>query len=404
MGFYMIGLIWTAYVLTDHQLQLWETIGFPLMYIAYLTYAIVAEKTQLAPAAPEGTWRRKVQRWFSHDRNGEKLPLVAKSAEEVDEESWNVDYYEGVHPGIIKALSRYENLKAHTESLEHANVRPGSWAHTFSRMDIWDTHEGLPWKRKSTLAKIVVVLQMPLRIVLSLSTPVVFYEDLTLAWDKRLHMLMAFFSFPIIIALVEEDAFYWKFSQEAILPSMAIGMAVGSCCAYLVHRTSTVGEPPVYNNMFAILGFTVALVFIYAISEEIVSIIRSFGLMWGIPTSIVAMAILGAGNGTCDLVSNYIIASQGRPKIAIGAVYGAPVLNLFIGVTVMGVIGAFNYGLPYPIESDSQIFTGLGIIIVALIPAMISSYYGQLTANTAKFLFGLYTMFIVVSLLSLFLV
>lgn len=74
------------------------------------------------------------------------------------------------------------------------------------------------------------------------------------------------------------------------------------------------------------------------------------------------------------------------------------------GVTVMGIVGAVNYGLPYPIESDQQIFCGLGIIIVALIPAIVSSYYGKLTANTAKFLFSLYIMFLLVSLLSLFFV
>jgi hypothetical protein len=30
----------------------------------------------------------------------------------------------------------------------------------------------------------IVMVQIPMRIVLSLSTPVVFHEDLTLAWDK----------------------------------------------------------------------------------------------------------------------------------------------------------------------------------------------------------------------------
>lgn len=264
--FYMLGLIWTAYVLADHQLKLWETIGFPVLYMSYLTYAIIAEKIQGAPAAPDGTMRSRIQRWFKRD-DTEKLPIVAKSAEHIDNEYWDA-HYEGVHPGIIKALSRYENLKAHTESLDHANIKPGSWAQTFSRMDIWDTHEGAPWKRKSALCKIVVMLQMPMRIVLSLSTPVVFFEDLRLGWDKRLHILMAFFSFPTVVILVEEDAFYWKSSQEAVVPSLAIALAVGFCCAYLLFKTSTIDEPPKYNNLFAFFGFTVALVFIYAISEE----------------------------------------------------------------------------------------------------------------------------------------
>jgi len=134
---------------------------------------------------------------------------------------------------------------------------------------------------------------------------------------RRLHVMMSFLALPIIVVLVDEDAFYWKFTEESLVPSLLVASVIGLCCAVMIHRTSEIDRPPWYNNMFAVLGFVVALVFIYAISEEVVSIIRSFGLMWGIPTSIVAMAVLGAGNGTCDLVSNYIIASQGaclRPR------------------------------------------------------------------------------------------
>lgn len=408
--FYMVGLVWACFVLEDHKLELWEIIGFPVLYVLYLTYAIMEEQLRTGPPPVQGTWRYRLARCFRIvDESSEKLPLVSLVAEKQpngggdhSNESWNVDYYDGVHPGIIKALSRYQHLKTHTESLEHANTVPGSWACTLSRMDIWDSHEGAPWSRKSTAAKILVVLQIPMRIVLSLSTPVVFHEDLTLAWDKRLHVMMSFLALPIIVVLVEEDAFYWKFTEDALVPSLLVASVIGACGAIVIARTSEVDTPPRYNNMFAVLGFLVALVFIYAISEEVVSIIRSFGLMWGIPTSIVAMAVLGAGNGTCDLVSNYIIASQGRPNIAIGAVYGAPVLNLYMGVTTMGIIGAWKYGLPYKIKVDQQIFMGLAVILVALIPAIVASRRGTLGPNTAKFLFGLYFMFLTVSLMSLF--
>lgn len=402
--FYMVGLFWTAYVLADHKLELWETIGFPILYVLYLTYAIMEENLRTGPTPVEGTWRHTLARRFgvlAQSEQSEKLLLVAGKQPNGDE-SWNVDYYDGVHPGIIKALSRYQHLKTHTESLAHANTLPGSWACTFNRMDIWDSHEGAPWSRKSTVAKIIVMVQIPMRIVLSLSTPVVFHEDLTLAWDKRLHVMMSFLALPIIVVLVDEDAFYWKFTEESLVPSLLVASVIGLCCAVMIHRTSEIDRPPWYNNMFAVLGFVVALVFIYAISEEVVSIIRSFGLMWGIPTSIVAMAVLGAGNGTCDLVSNYIIASQGRPNIAIGAVYGAPVLNLYMGVTVMGIIGSWKYGLPYKIKADQQIFIGLALIVVALIPAIVASRHGTLGPNTAKFLFSLYFMFLSVSLMSLF--
>lgn len=50
----------------------------------------------------------------------------------------------------------------------------------------------------------------------------------------------------------------------------------------------------------------------------------------------------------------WFLAETGRPNIAIGAVYGAPVLNLYMGVTTMGIIGSLKYGLPYKIKVDQQ--------------------------------------------------
>lgn len=406
--FYFIGLVWTAWILEDHKLYLWEIIGFPIMYFFYLAYAIISETMQEAnPNSKLGRFADKFKSIFTRSSLAEisQEPLIPTATGDVYHDLYDdMEFADGVHPGIVQALSRYSHLKHDHELPAHSLHSPGSLRYTISRMDLFDTHEGSKWEKKSLVAKMIVILQLPLKTILSLSTPVVFYEDFAIAWDKRLHVIISFSAPPIAVILTSEDAFYWMTSSVNTIPALFVSLVLGFILSMTVWRTTKIEEPPRWNGAFAVLGFCISLFYIYAISEEMVSLIRSFGLIWGIPTSIIAMAILGAGNGTCDLVSNYIIASRGRPNIAIGAAYGAPVLNLYMGMTAMGIIGGWRWGLPFPMYADKQIFSGLAVIMVGLIPAMVSSYQGKIGTNTAKFLFSLYAIFIIVSLIGLFFV
>eukprot|EP00040_Diaphanoeca_grandis_P024277 m.133217 g.133217 ORF g.133217 m.133217 type:complete len:594 (+) comp29662_c0_seq2:330-2111(+) len=403
-GFYLIGLCWMAYVLYDHTIELWEVIMFPSVYVIYVIFAIIMERFDKSGQSVIGfllcrPWKEEKKQHLK----GEMVPLISDTTAGATPFIFTTAYdddvcHEGVHPGIIQSLQRYTRLKE--AALRHPRSS-GSLYDTYTRLDIFDTHEGAPWAEKSRLTKIVVMFQVPMRVLVAISTPVVFHEDSNIAWDRRLHVIIAFCSPAVLVAVAMEDAFYWEFSAKEPLPTMVIALCVGLALALIVQTTSVASKAPKYNNVFAVLGFTVSLFFIYAISEEVVSVIRSFGIMWQIPTSLVAMVILGAGNGTCDLVSNYLIASQGRPQIAIGAIYGAPCLNLYMGLTCMGVVAMIKYGLPFKIKSDAQIYIGLGFIMVALIVALGSSFAGKLKKKHAKFFLFTYAMFLVGSVLLL---
>jgi len=403
--FYLLGLGWTAIVLTDHTIEIWETVMFPILYVLYVSYAVLMEfcekrgktLTDLFLCRPGFPQLRRGK------ETAEMIPLIkdttaGASAFEFTSTPYNEVCAEGVHPGIIQSLLRYQRLREAAMRHPHSS---GSWADTAARLDILDTHEGAQWLEKAWYTKCVVVLQIPMRLLLSLSAPVVFHEDANIAWDRRLHVIIAFCAPAVITILSIEDAFYWEAIADGEIPTLLIALGVGIALSFIVHSTTVTKESPRYNNIFAFLGFTVSLFFIYAISEEIVSVIRTFGIMWQIPTSLVAMVILGAGNGTCDLVSNYIIASQGRPQIAISATYGAPCLNLYMGLTCMGIVAGVKYGLPYRVKSDAQIYIGLAFIAVALITALAISFTGRLRKKHARFFFFLYAMFLLGSILLL---
>ena len=56
------------------------------------------------------------------------------------------------------------------------------------------------------------------------------------------------------------------------------------------------------------------------------------------------MIILGIGNGLADLMANWIVAEHGWPAVAVSAIYGSSVLNLFVGVALIAVVGVTRYG------------------------------------------------------------
>ena len=74
---------------------------------------------------------------------------------------------------------------------------------------------------------------------------------------------------------------------------------------------TTADAPPRWQGAFAGLGFIVALAWIYAVSDEVVASLTAAGRMMSISPSLLGLTVLGIGNGTCDLVANYLMAKAG---------------------------------------------------------------------------------------------
>lgn len=111
-----------------------------------------------------------------------------------------------------------------------------------------------------------------------------------------------------------------------------------------------------------------ALLFIYVIADEIVSVMQSFGVLLNVSESTIGITVLGIGNGTCDLIANYLVATKGFPQIALAAVYGGPVLNTYVGLGLAVLIGILSYPEPYYIiETDIILYVGIGFLMVILL-------------------------------------
>ena len=70
--------------------------------------------------------------------------------------------------------------------------------------------------------------------------------------------------------------------------------------AVIVALTSR-SHPPPYHTAFAFAGFVIAIVWIYAIANELVSLLKAFGVMFGLTDAILGLTVLAWGNSIGDL-------------------------------------------------------------------------------------------------------
>ena len=69
--------------------------------------------------------------------------------------------------------------------------------------------------------------------------------------------------------------------------------------AFALLLTSHVDKPPAYHPLLAFIGFGVAVIWIYLIANEIVSLLKTFGIVFGLSDAILGLTVR-IGNRKCS--------------------------------------------------------------------------------------------------------
>lgn len=100
-----------------------------------------------------------------------------------------------------------------------------------------------------------------------------------------------------------------------------------------------------------IAAFTTSITWLNIIANEVVSILQTFGILFSIntgecpnlksvsilvflPSAILGLTILAAGNSMADLVADTVIARAGRPEMAFACCFGSPLLSNVLGLSI----------------------------------------------------------------------
>ncbi|KAI9205859.1 Sodium/calcium exchanger protein-domain-containing protein [Polychytrium aggregatum] len=121
----------------------------------------------------------------------------------------------------------------------------------------------------------------------------------------------------------------------------------------------------------SVFGFLYGVVWIYVIANEVVELLRSFGLILSIDEAILGMTVFAIGNSLGDLVTNITIARMGFPAMAVGACYGAPMLNIILGLGVSSFYQTYTSGQSYPVTASATVRRCCFILLAVLVGALV---------------------------------
>ncbi|EJU04935.1 hypothetical protein DACRYDRAFT_20517 [Dacryopinax primogenitus] len=163
----------------------------------------------------------------------------------------------------------------------------------------------------------------------------------------------------LLVILGTHEYFLW----------MVLGCGgVGLLMSGLVLRYGGTGKHPAFRLFRCFLGFFVAVVWIMAIADEVVRVLQTLGVIFGLSDAIIGLTIFAMGNSLADLVANLTVASMGSPLMGIAACYAGPMLNILIGLGIAGmVVAGENASKGYEIIfSPTLIVSAVGLLVILL--------------------------------------
>ena len=88
----------------------------------------------------------------------------------------------------------------------------------------------------------------------------------------------------------------------------------------------------------------VAISWIATIATEVVSLLKTIGVILNISDSLLGLTIFAVGNSLGDLVADITVARLGYPVMALSACFGGPMLNILLGIGLGGLYMTINGG------------------------------------------------------------
>ncbi|XP_052261125.1 mitochondrial sodium/calcium exchanger protein-like isoform X2 [Dreissena polymorpha] len=318
MVFFLAAVFWTFVVLWDKKITKMEAIGFILLYVVYVLTVVIGRYI----------YTRQRTRLNSQICD-ERQPLLS-------------------NPDVI--------------SLTAVRVE-GAWPQFLEAVNPVDSHG---WSGMSLPKKIYEVLKCPVVFLLTITVPVVNYEDDKHNWNRHLSCLQCILG-PVFSVLATKVGFTLL---GGAFPVWGLTVVLSVLLAAVIFFTSVNELQPKYHDAFAFLGFLVAVIWIYSIANEVVNILQTFGVVFNISNAILGLTLLAWGNSISDFIADTVMARQGYPRMGISACFGGPLFNLLLGIGIPFTIATIKNG-DYSIQITLEEVVLAGFLMFSLVSSLL---------------------------------
>ncbi|KAF5377342.1 hypothetical protein D9757_008027 [Collybiopsis confluens] len=178
---------------------------------------------------------------------------------------------------------------------------------------------------------------------------------------------------------------------------LGLGIA-GMSASVLIIIFSDRGDNMAFTMARCFMGFFVALVWIMAIADEVVQVLRMFGSIFGLSDAIIGLTVFAVGNSLADLVANMSIAVF-APIMGFSACFGGPMLNILLGVGISGSYIVSQTSQPYQLQfGPTLIVSGIGLLALLVMTITVVPLNGYfLTRTWGVFLIACYVTLMTIS-------
>ncbi len=111
------------------------------------------------------------------------------------------------------------------------------------------------------------------------------------------------------------------------------------------------------------------MIWIYILAEVIVDLLELFGVLTGLPSSLLGLTILSWGNSLGDAIASISISKSGFGEMALTSCIAGPAFNLMLGLgitTFVTNLGLDEGGIAFDIHTGEGI-SSMATIVSALI-------------------------------------
>jgi sodium/potassium/calcium exchanger 6 len=165
-------------------------------------------------------------------------------------------------------------------------------------------------------------------------------------WNRWL-VFLQIFTAPLFVVTIAWTNLNDDHDKKTLLILVLSSFVFSLVCLLLLLATTTPDHPPKYRPLFCFLGFTVAIAWISTIANEVVCVLKAFGVILGISDAILGLTIFAVGASLGDLVADITVAKLGYPVMALSACFGGPMLNILLGIGLSGLYVTIRHGTKY---------------------------------------------------------
>lgn len=176
------------------------------------------------------------------------------------------------------------------------------------------------------------------------------------SWYRWLTIVQAFTA-PFFVVVVGWSNLDSDLNPRNLIIPVLSGLLlslISAAALIIVLRDRQLSQPPNWlRPVLSFIGFIVGICWIATIADEVVSLLKTLGVIMNISDSLLGLTVFAVGNSLGDLVADVTVARLGFPVMALSACFGGPMLNILLGIGIGGLYMSWHQHHPQTLLSSA---------------------------------------------------